>query len=48
MASNNAEVIQKKAAPDLKSLTGPILIFLLAVFFFVLAGKMDDRISQVA
>ncbi len=43
MAQNNAEAIQKKAAPDLKSLTGPILIFLLAVFFFVLAGQMEEN-----
>jgi hypothetical protein len=43
MAQNHAEAIQKKAAPDLKSLTGPILIFLLAVFFYVLAGRLDEN-----
>ena len=46
MAQNNAEAIQKKAAPDLKSLTGPILIFLLAVFFYVLAGKLDENPAE--
>ena len=43
MAQNNAEEIQKNAAPDLKSLTGPILIFLLAIFFYILAGKLDEN-----
>jgi putative tricarboxylic transport membrane protein len=43
MAHNKAEAIQKNAAPDLKSLTGPILIFLLAVFFYILAGKLDEN-----
>ena len=46
MTQNNAEVIQKKVPPDLKSLTGPILIFLLAVFFFVLAGKLDENPAE--
>ncbi len=43
MVQNHADAIQKKAAPDFKSLLGPLLIFLLALFFFVLAGKLDEN-----
>ena len=43
MAQNNAEVIQKNAAPDLKSLTGPILIFLLADFLLCSCRKLDEN-----
>jgi len=43
MAQNKAEIMQKNAAPAIKSLTGPILIFLLGVFFFVLAGRLDEN-----
>lgn len=43
MSQNHADVIQKKPAPTFKSLTGPILIFLLSIFFYVLAGKLDDN-----
>jgi putative tricarboxylic transport membrane protein len=46
MSQNNAEGIPKKAAPDFKSLSGPILIFLFAVFFYVLAGKMDENPAE--
>jgi len=43
MAHNNAEAIQKRTAPSIKSLSGPILIFLLAVFFYVLSGRLDEN-----
>jgi putative tricarboxylic transport membrane protein len=43
MSQNHEEVIHKNAAPDFKSLIGPILIFLVAIFFFVLAGKLDEN-----
>jgi hypothetical protein len=43
MAQNHADVVHKKTTPSFKSLTGPILIFLLAVFFYVLAGKLDEN-----
>ena len=46
MSQNNAEVIPKKAALDFKSLTGPILIFFLAVFLYVFAGKMDENPAE--
>jgi len=46
MAQNNAEAIQEKPAPRLKSLTGPILIFLLAFFFFVLAFHLDETAAE--
>ena len=46
MSQNNAEVIPKKAAIDFKSLTGPILIFFLAVFLYVFAGKMDENPAE--
>lgn len=46
MVQNNAEAIQGKTAPRLKSLSGPILIFLLAVFFFILAVNIDENAGE--
>jgi len=43
MAQSNVEGMQKNTARDIKSLTGPILIFLLALFFYFLARSLDEN-----
>jgi len=43
MTQNISEVNQRTSSLKTQSLIGPILIFLLAVFFYVLAGKLDDN-----
>jgi putative tricarboxylic transport membrane protein len=38
---SSTQVVSPPRTPILKSLTGPFLIFLLAVYFYVLAGSID-------
>jgi putative tricarboxylic transport membrane protein len=43
MGQNNPEVTRKNTVRNIKSLPGPILIFFLGLFFFVLAGTLDEN-----
>jgi small-conductance mechanosensitive channel len=43
MSTNNSEAIAGNSPSRAKAFIGPILIFLVAIFFYVLAGKLDEN-----
>ncbi len=44
MSTTNTEKVESRpSGPALKSLMGPILIFILAVYFYILAGNIDEN-----
>ncbi|MCX5909769.1 MAG: hypothetical protein NTY64_21985, partial [Deltaproteobacteria bacterium] len=43
MSPTNIEKIETKLSPSIKSLLGPLLIFILAVYFYLLAGSIDEN-----